>query len=464
MAWTDTEWGDILLDAMQTENEGTAKGYSGGGSRNRASIYCPSYQAIAEQCSPSSPNPYGVGSGSLPSRFSTLTPWFWAWEGDGNTSTNTRIICGAMHAEIKRGDTGWVTLFTDKQLRGFVNAAVYADTSDPGDQIQLPDGRYTSIRPTQAKPLELWSIPFYAASDRASCLQMVAFHARCWAWLEGPDAANAHYIATLGYDLFEYGSSLPGDRRPPTGWPDRAQDGGHSKYFSLSTTPRLLTVTTVGPTTVAPGGRPPWVGNYGDGPAWIWGAGSYLLSEAGLRAALPSKPSDTPPSGSVPAPAPSPSPSPTPTPTPAPAPIKGPNGTAGLLNWKTRGGADEVTLVWSPLDGTTVVVPPDDDSVVTGVSISPDGGTVAVGDTLNLSATVSGVGGHSTAAIWTVSGIGAKVSQSGVVTGTKKGQVIVRAASAQNPSIFDEVVVTITAAVPTTPPKPGGWSRHIRGE
>lgn len=104
-----------------------------------------------------------------------------------------------------------------------------------------------------------------------------------------------------------------------------------------------------------------------------------------------------------------------------------------------------VTLSNSPYSiPVTLTVAPS--SAIT-VTVTPSNGTVAAGQTLQMTATVAGT--TNTAVTWKTTG--GTISSSGLFTDSAAGQVTVTATSAANTAVSGHVVVTITAAPPPPP-------------
>ncbi len=87
---------------------------------------------------------------------------------------------------------------------------------------------------------------------------------------------------------------------------------------------------------------------------------------------------------------------------------------------------------------------------VTGVAISPDTATVAVGESTTLSATVTGSGAFSRDVTWSSSDTDvATVSSAGVVTGVSEGTATITATSRTDSSVRDTATVTVVSGAPT---------------
>lgn len=342
MSWTDTQWGDLLMLHMQANDAGDAQNVTGGGEPAGANIgaqvYCPSIQALDEMCD--GPNAYGAFGGNLNDTIDTVTSWNWAFRMTGH-SGNAYLWIGEMEGFVLLdGPTGeWRNVYRNMQPLGFVNSGTWADWNNRADQEQVSGTSYARIRPTNDTPLELWTIPFFPFVNASLMQRMYGWHSRFRMFLVGSDASSARYMVRAGFDPYKANNGLPDSARPPGGFPSKAMDGGHGAAVQATTQPQWVTVTTVGPTRLTPGGRPPWNnsygGEYGDGPAWPWGVvgAGKLLSEAQLRANLPPRPYELggpyfydhyQPGGTSPAPAPAPSPAPTPAPAPNPAPAPSP--------------------------------------------------------------------------------------------------------------------------------------------
>lgn len=365
MSWTDSQWGDLLMQDMQLANESTSTGGQSG-SLIRAEIITPSIVALDEMCD--GPNVYGVWGGNLNETVDSMTSWNWLWEASGNASTVARAWIGEMEGFILLdGPTGpWVNVYRNMQPLGYVNSGVFAQWNNRADQIQEPGTSYASCRPTATTPLELWTIPFFPFVDAALMQRMYGWHSRVRGFVFGPDAASARYMVAAGFDPYKANSGLPDSERPPLGFPSKAQDGGHGRYRLLTTQPQWITVTSVGPTNVTPGGRPPWTAGYGVGANWPWGVTgtNKLLTEAQLRANLPPRPYelggpyfyDHYQPGAAPAPAPTPTPAPTPVPAPNPSPAPPPAEPPGPIpaevidadNWFALD-VDGTDDAWAPL-------------------------------------------------------------------------------------------------------------------
>jgi hypothetical protein len=92
---------------------------------------------------------------------------------------------------------------------------------------------------------------------------------------------------------------------------------------------------------------------------------------------------------------------------------------------------------------------------VTSITISPTSASLAPGATQQFAATVQGTNSPSQAVTWSAP-VGGSVNSSGVFTApnTVGNAYKMRATSVQDPSVFSEATITVTAVV--TPPVPGG--------
>ncbi len=302
---TDAEWHALLMDDMQSDNSGQPSklnegdGFSGG--TIKAEIIVPTGQSLIEQCA--GPNIYGTSGGTLHNTMDTLVPWGWFWEMAGNQYPDTLIVMGDMACSILDANNNWIEVFSGLRGYGYVNGGGYSSLNDRGPLIngvaQPARGtNLTLLKVSRLRPLELWPEGFWTFQNRALMAGMKGWHIRMTAWLEGPTKDQALIQACLGSDPYEYQSAYAGDKRPPNDFPFRAHDGGHGRYKRLTSTPQLITCTSVGPTFQPPGPRPPWAPGYGagDGPAWPWGVvgTNKLLSSSQLLANLPPKPTSLP--------------------------------------------------------------------------------------------------------------------------------------------------------------------------
>lgn len=302
---TDAEWHALLMADMQGDNDALPSklnegdGFSGG--TIKAEIIVPTSQSLIEQCA--GPNIYNATGGTLHNTLDTLVPWGWFWEQAGNQYPDALIVMGDMACSILDANDNWVEVFSGMRGYGYVNGGGFSSLNDRGPEIngvaQPARGtNLTLLKVSRLRPLELWPEGFWTFQNRALMAGMKGWHLRMTAWLEGPYRDLAKIQACLGGDPYEYQSAYAGDRRPGNDFPYRAQDGGHGRYKTLTSTPQLITCTSVGPTFQAPGPRPPWAPGYnaGDGPAWPWGVvgANKLLSSSQLLANLPPKPTTLP--------------------------------------------------------------------------------------------------------------------------------------------------------------------------
>ena len=126
----------------------------------------------------------------------------------------------------------------------------------------------------------------------------------------------------------------------------------------------------------------------------------------------------------------------------------------GSLAAVLAGCGDDVTITQPPPP------PPAPTPTVRSITVGPDGGSVTVGATLNMTAAVNADAGVATTVTWTSSdATKASVSATGVVTGVAVGSVGVRACSTANTSVCGVATVTVVASpvavvtgVTVTPP------------
>jgi len=86
--------------------------------------------------------------------------------------------------------------------------------------------------------------------------------------------------------------------------------------------------------------------------------------------------------------------------------------------------------------------------VITGVVVTPGQATLLPQDTVNLTATVSGVGDFDTTVTWSSSDESvATISESGVVTAVNVGSAVMTATSSQDPTVSDTANITVEEAV-----------------
>ena len=90
-------------------------------------------------------------------------------------------------------------------------------------------------------------------------------------------------------------------------------------------------------------------------------------------------------------------------------------------------------------------------TAVTGVTLTESTAEVEVGSTVTLHASVEPISATNKTIVWSVqSGSDkASVDENGVVTGVAAGEAVIRAASDEDASIYDECTVTVTAVDPT---------------
>lgn len=300
---TNDEWHALLMSDMQGANSGLPSklnendGFSGG--TIRAEVNTPTMQSLIEQCA--GPNIYNATGGTLHNTADTLVPWGWFWEMDGNQYPDVLIVMGDMAGYVLNSANQWAQVFSGQRGYGYVNGGGFNAQNDRGPLIngiaQPARGtNLTLLKVSRLRPLELWPESFWTFQNRGLIAGMRGWHIRMVAWLEGPYKDLARIQAKQGVDVYEYQSSHPGNKRPPDDFPFRATDGGHGRYKQLTSTPQLITATTVGPTTETAGSRPPWTTQYGNGPAWPWGivGADKLLSSSQLRANLPPMPVSLP--------------------------------------------------------------------------------------------------------------------------------------------------------------------------
>ena len=126
----------------------------------------------------------------------------------------------------------------------------------------------------------------------------------------------------------------------------------------------------------------------------------------------------------------------------------------GSLAAVLAGCGDDVTITQPPPP------PPAPTPTVRSITVGPDGASVTVGATLNMTAAVNADAGVATTVTWTSSdNTKASVSATGVVTGIAVGSVGVRACSTANTSVCGVATVTVVASpvavvtgVTVTPP------------
>lgn len=381
MSWTVEQWCDLLMQDMQWGDEGSGvTGGQGIGSIG-PQIYAPSQQSLTEMCA--GPNVYNRTGGNLHQTCDSQVFWAWAWEVSGNGASQTRHWIGELeiYLLLDSVDGEWRRVVSNNQPSGYVNGSGAATQGQRGDQIQHAGTAYASVKTGSLTPIELWAQPFYPFVDRALMARVRGVHCRARHFVIGSDAASSKYGLRVGYDPYKANSGLTDAFRPPDGFPSRAMDGGHGRRRVATEQPSWVTCTTVGPTGVITGSRPPWNGTgaingsspeYGSsyGPDWPWAKTPYLLTEAQLRANPPPRPYelggpyvyDHYQPGQAPAPAPTPAPTPTPAPGPNPTPAPPPAEPPGPIpaevvdanNWFALD-VDGTDDAWAPLGEASVV-------------------------------------------------------------------------------------------------------------
>src|SRR2546426_5154785 len=102
-------------------------------------------------------------------------------------------------------------------------------------------------------------------------------------------------------------------------------------------------------------------------------------------------------------------------------------------------------LVLCGCGGGSNSAPPNPQSSVTSISITPTSSNVTTGQTKQFSATVSGTGNFSQAVTWSVAGDGSIDSNGLFTAGSSSGTATVQVASVETPTVINSAAVTVSA-------------------
>ena len=130
-----------------------------------------------------------------------------------------------------------------------------------------------------------------------------------------------------------------------------------------------------------------------------------------------------------------------------------------LYSFSVSGGTSyECTGVYLQYNSTKEILPRSADDIVvssgisvTSIDLTESTASVEAGETVTLHASVAPEDATNKTIVWSVESgdTYASVDQNGVVTGLAAGTAVIRAASDENASIYEECTVTVTAADPT---------------
>jgi len=111
------------------------------------------------------------------------------------------------------------------------------------------------------------------------------------------------------------------------------------------------------------------------------------------------------------------------------------------------------SLLWTGAVLATVAACGDDVTIAPNITVTvgPDGASIPIGGTVQMSAAVNGPSGIPTTVTWSSSNPSvASISETGLVTGVTAGPVAIQACSTENTSACGQATVTVLAQVPAT--------------